>query len=116
MSRIDRIHGVRRAFAAATLAIAVVVTGSTMSAEARSITDVRHLTPRDGVSSLAVTLEAGEPGDSHALYIAYDTEDKGADISNWAALQRGCNVAADATAAWPCGQGEHTRRHRVWNG
>lgn len=70
-----------------------------LSAEARSITSVRHLTPRDGVSSLAVTFEAGVAGDEHALYIAYDTEDKGADISNWAALQRGCNVAADATSA-----------------
>ena len=99
MSRIDRNYSVRRAFAAAVLAVAVVVTGATMSAEARSITGVRHLTPRDGVSSLAVTFEVGEPGDEHALYIAYDTEDKGADISNWAALQRGCNVAADATSA-----------------
>ena len=72
---------------------------ATLSAEARSITGVRHLTPRDGVSSLAVTFEAGVAGDEHALYIAYDTEDKGADISNWAALQRGCNVAADATSA-----------------
>ena len=99
MSRIDRNYSVRRAFAAAVLAVAVVVTGATMSAEARSITGVRHLTPRNGVSSLAVTFEAGEPGDEHALYIAYDTEDKGADISNWAALQRGCNVAADATSA-----------------
>ena len=70
-----------------------------LSAEARSITSVRHLTPRDGVSSLTVTFEAGVAGDEHALYIAYDTEDKGADISNWAALQRGCNVAADATSA-----------------
>ena len=99
MSRIDRNYSVRRAFAAAVLAVAVVVTGATMSVEARSITGVRHLTPRDGVSSLAVTFEVGEPGDEHALYIAYDTEDKGADISNWAALQRGCNVAADATSA-----------------
>ena len=99
MSRIDRKNGMRHTFAAAALAIAVVVMGAATTAEARSITGVRHLPPRDGVSSLAVTFEAGEPGDEHALYIAYDTEDKGADISNWAALQRGCNVAADATSA-----------------
>ena len=98
MSRIDRTHRVRRTFVAAVLAIAVVVMGATMPAEARSITGV-ELVSSAGEMSLNVTFEAGEPGDSHALYIAYDTEDKGADISNWAALQRGCNVAADATAA-----------------
>ena len=49
MSRIDRNYSVRRAFAAAVLAVAVVVMGATMSVEARSITGVRHLTPRDGV-------------------------------------------------------------------
>ena len=98
MSRIDRIHSVRHAFAAAALAVAVVVMGATMSAEARSITGV-ELVSSAGEMFLNVTFEAGEPGDSHALYIAYDTEDKGADISSWAALQRGCNVAADATAA-----------------
>ena len=74
-------------------------TCAALTVEARSITGVRHLTPRDGVSSLVVTFEAGEPGDEHALYIAYDTEDKGADISDWAALQRGCVVSADATSA-----------------
>ena len=98
MSRIDRTHRVRRAFAAAVLAVAVVVTGATMSAEARSITGV-ELVSSSGEMSLNVTFEAGETGDSHALYIAYDTEDKGATIANWAALQRGCNVASDATAA-----------------
>ena len=46
-----------------------------------------------------VTFEAGTAGDAHALYIAYDTEDKGTQLSDWAALQRGCNVAADATSA-----------------
>ena len=74
-------------------------TCAALTVEARSITGVRHLTPRDGVSSLVVTFEAGVAGDEHALYIAYDTEDKGADISNWAALQRGCVVSADATSA-----------------
>ena len=68
------------------------------AAEARSITGVERIVSA-GEMFLNVTFEAGEPGDSHALYIAYDTEDKGADISNWAELQRGCNVAADATSA-----------------
>ena len=98
MSRIDRNYSVRRAFAAAVLAVAVVVMGATMSVEARSITGV-ELVSSAGEMSLNVTFEAGSPGNTNALYIAYDTEDKGADISSWAALQRGCNVAADATAA-----------------
>ena len=68
------------------------------AAEARSITGVERIVSA-GEMFLNVTFEAGEPGDSHALYIAYDMEDKGADISNWAELQRGCNVAADATSA-----------------
>ena len=68
------------------------------TAEARSITGVERIVS-SGEMFLNVTFEAGEPGDRHALYIAYDTGDKGADISSWAALQRGCNVAADATAA-----------------
>jgi hypothetical protein len=74
------------------------VLSTAMPAEARSITGV-ELVSSAGEMSLNVTFEAGEAGDSHALYIAYDMEDKGADISSWAALQRGCNVAADATAA-----------------
>ncbi len=67
-------------------------------AEARLITGVERIVSAGGMS-LNVTFEAGKTGDNHALYIAYDTEDKGADISNWAELQRGCNVAADATSA-----------------
>ena len=98
MSRIDRIHSVRHAFAAAALAVGMIVTGANMPAEARSITGVERVASA-GAISLNVTFEAGSVGDAHALYIAYDTEDKGADISNWAALQRGCVVAADATAA-----------------
>ena len=69
-----------------------------VSAEARSITGVERISS-SGEMFLNVTFEAGSPGDSHALYIAYDTEDKGDTLASWAALQRGCNVAADATAA-----------------
>ena len=74
------------------------VLSTAMPAQARSITGV-ELVSSAGEMSLNVTFEAGEPGDSHALYIAYDTEDKGDTLASWAALQRGCNVAADATAA-----------------
>lgn len=69
-----------------------------VSAEARSITGVERIVS-PGAMSLSVTFEAGESGDAHALYIAYDTEDKGDDIANWVALQRGCVVADDATSA-----------------
>lgn len=69
-----------------------------LTAEARSITSVERVAAA-GAKSLNVTFEAGESGDTHALYIAYDTEDKGDNIANWAALQRGCVVADDATSA-----------------
>ncbi len=98
MSNIHKKCRTRRTCAAAVLAFAAIVMGATMSAEARSITGV-ELVSSAGEMSLNVTFEAGEPGDSHALYIAYDTEDKGDTLASWAALQRGCNVAADATAA-----------------
>ena len=62
-----------------------------LTAEARSITSVERVAAA-GTMSLNVTFEAGESGDAHALYIAYDTEDKGDNIANWAALQRGCVV------------------------
>lgn len=80
------------------LAFAFSIVMSSFAAEARSITGVERISS-SGEMSLKVTFEAGEPGDNHALYIAYDTEDKGADISDWAELQRGCIVAADATSA-----------------
>ena len=68
-----------------------------ISAEARSITGVSRYFS-EGKMYLEVALEKGQSGDTHALYIAYDMEDKGGDISSWAALQRGCVVAADATS------------------
>lgn len=80
------------------LAFAFSIVMPSFAAEARSITGVERISS-SGEMSLYVTFVAGDPGDNHALYIAYDTEDKGADISNWAALQRGCNVAAEATSA-----------------
>ena len=98
MSKIDRNHGIRHTFAAAALAVALGVIFAATTAEARSITGVERIVSA-GAMSLSVTFESGEPGDSHALYIAYDTEDKGGDIANWAELQRGCNVAVDATSA-----------------
>ena len=80
------------------LIVFAFVTNGAWAAEARSITGVERIVS-DGAVSLKVTFDSGKTGDNHALYIAYDTEDKGADISNWAELQRGCNVAADATSA-----------------
>ena len=68
-----------------------------ISAEARSITGVERVASV-GAMSLVVTLDAGESGDTHALYVAYDVVDKGDNILNWAALQRGCVVAADTTS------------------
>ena len=78
------------------IAFAFVTNGAW--AAVRSITGVERIVSA-GAVSLKVTFDSGETGDNHALYIAYDMEDKGADISDWAELQRGCNVAADATSA-----------------
>ena len=69
-----------------------------VSAEARSITDVQRRV-ENGKMFLDVTFEAGSEGDNHALYIAYDTVDKGGNISAWAALQRGCNISVTDTSA-----------------
>ena len=69
-----------------------------VSAEARSITGVQRLVT-EGKMFLDVTFEAGSEGDNHALYIAYDMEDKGDDIGNWAELQRGCNISVTDTSA-----------------
>ena len=80
------------------IAFLFVTSAAWASAAARSITGVERIVS-DGAVSLKVTFEAGESGDKHALYIAYDTEDKGASLANWAALQRGCVVADDATSA-----------------
>ena len=87
MSRIDRTHRVRRAFAVTALAVAVIVTGATMSAEARSITGAT-VSKSGSATILNVTFEAGSPGDSHALYLAYAPLDMGTSIADWPVFQR----------------------------
>ena len=98
MSRIDRNYSVRRAFAAAALAVAVIVTGATMSAEARSITGAT-VSKSGSATILNVTFEAGSPGDSHALYLAYAPLDMGTSIADWPVFQRVKIVGADETSA-----------------
>ena len=51
-----------------------------VSAEARSITGVQRLVT-EGKTFLDVTFDSGSADDKHALYIAYDTEDKGDNIA-----------------------------------
>lgn len=99
MSRIDRNHGMRHTFAALAVALGAIFAATT--ADARSIESVsRRVT--EGKMFLDVTFDAGSEGDNHALYIAYDMEDKGDDIGNWAALQRGCNISfTDTSVAIP---------------
>ncbi|MBQ7189086.1 MAG: autotransporter-associated beta strand repeat-containing protein [Kiritimatiellae bacterium] len=48
---------------------------------------------------MTVTFEAGVAGDNHALYIAGDTADKGANLSAWSFFQRAGVVGAGATSA-----------------
>ena len=98
MSRIDRNYSVRRAFAAAALAVAVIVTGATMSAEARSITGAT-VSKSGSATILNVTFEAGSPGDSHALYLAYAPLDMGTSIADWPVFQRVKIVGESDTSA-----------------
>ena len=88
----------RRAFAAAVLAVAVVVMGATMSVEARSITGAT-VSKSGSATILNVTFEAGSPGDSHALYLAYAPSDMGTSIADWPVFQRVKIVGADETSA-----------------
>ena len=98
MSRIDRTHRVRRTFVAAVLAIAVVVMGAAMSAQARSITGAT-VSKSGSATILNVTFEAGEPGDSHALYLAYAPLDMGTSIADWPVFQRVKIVGESDTSA-----------------
>ena len=67
------------------LAFAFSMATPSFAADARSIESVsRRVT--EGKMFLDVTFEAGSEGDNHALYIAYDTEDKGANIADWVEL------------------------------
>ena len=88
----------RRAFIGQGAFALLLALAACLPAGARSVTGVRHVAAQ-GRSSLVVTVEAGASGDAHALYVAYDTEDKGGSLGDWAVLQRGCNLAADATSA-----------------
>lgn len=80
------------------LAFAFSIVMPSFAADARSIESVsRRVT--EGKMFLDVTFEAGSEGDNHVLYIAYDREDKGGNIADWAELQRGCNISVTDTSA-----------------
>ena len=78
--------------------LAAVALGAVLPASARSITGA-SFTQSGATTTVDVTFEAGEAGDDHALYVAYDVEDRGAALADWAAYQRVGRVAADATSA-----------------
>lgn len=80
--------------AAATLAF-----GATLNVQARSITGISYTQSASGEKRVSVAFEAGAAGDDHALYLAFDDADKGADPSAWASFQRVGRIAADATSA-----------------
>lgn len=80
------------------LLCAVVAVSTVSSASARSITDA-SFTQAGATTTVSVTFEAGEAGDDHALYVAFDVADRGATLAGWAAYQRVGRVAADATSA-----------------
>ena len=78
--------------------VAVAVAAAAFAACARSITSA-SFTQAGATTTVNVTFEAGEVGDDHALYVAYDVQDRGATLAGWAAYQRVGRVAADATSA-----------------
>ena len=80
------------------LLCAVVAVSTVSSASARSITGA-SFTQAGATTTVSVTFEAGEAGDDHALYVAFDVADRGATLAGWAAYQRVGRVAADATSA-----------------
>ena len=63
--------------------VAVVVAAVALAACARSITGA-SFTQSGATTTVSVTFEAGEAGDDHALYVAFDTEDRGAALAGWA--------------------------------
>lgn len=69
------------------------------AAGARSVTGLSMSFDASMRPVATVSLEAGETGDDHALYLAFDTADRGVDPSDWAACQRAGRVAAGATSA-----------------
>ena len=69
------------------------------SAGARSVTGLSVAFDASMQPVATVSLEAGETGDDHALYLAFDVADRGADPADWAACQRAGRIAADATSA-----------------
>ena len=78
--------------------VACVAAVAAVPAFARSITGA-SFTQEGAETTVSVTFEAGESGDDHALYVAYDVQDRGATLAGWAAYQRVGRVAADATSA-----------------
>ena len=78
--------------------LACVAAVAAVPAFARSITGA-SFTQEGAETTVSVTFEAGESGDDHALYVAYDVQDRGATLAGWAAYQRVGRVAADATSA-----------------
>ena len=97
----------RSVLATACAALTVAATAS-----ARSITGVSLTQSSGGEKRVNVAIEAGVSGDDHALYLAFDNADKGADISSWAAFQRVGRIGATAISASavvsPLAAGSHT--------
>ena len=64
--------------------VACVAAVAAVPAFARSITGA-SFTQEGAETTVSVTFEAGESGDDHALYVAYDVQDRGATLAGWAA-------------------------------
>lgn len=82
-----------------TLATVCAALAIAATASARSITGVSFTQSSGGEKRVNVAIEAGVSGDDHALYLAFDTADKGEDMASWATFQRVGRVASGDTAA-----------------
>ena len=97
----------RSVLATACAALTVAATAS-----ARSITGISVTQSSSGEKRVNVALEVGAADDDHALYLAFDDADKGADPAAWASFQRVGRIGATAISASavvsPLAAGSHT--------
>ena len=65
----------------------------------RTVSRIAYSEPEPGTGRVDVAFTTARPGDAHALYLAFDTEDRGTDLADWAAFQRVGRLTANDTAA-----------------
>ena len=88
---------------AAPLAAETVLSSSAAAAiqvvSERTVSRIAYSEPGPGTGRVDVAFTTARLGDAHALYLAFDTEDRGTNLADWAAFQRVGRLAANDTAA-----------------